>query len=343
MADQYLGKYNTILYFAIVYDFDLLILVTTALPAPITGGASLGGLNAAMIEIGLGTGGIKSNVSRLIAEQYTNTKQKIKVLKSREKAIVYPAITIQHIYMIFYLCINMGSLSSIATTETELHIHIWAAYPLSLWLFLVGFIVLLVGKKHYVQRPPRGSVILHAFKAIGLVSPTSLICTPPNRPSKTTMAAPPPSNGTNISSSRSNEPSLLAESSFSFPSIGSSTAECSAASSPSPANMQLHRIPNNIMQNVDPLTFIIPNPIVDRAVYPDLRKIGIPFKPITRIAFVFIFAALAMAYAAIVQHLIYTSPPYYTALLECTGSNDGAIHNQIHVTVQKPAYLLIGL
>lgn len=73
--------------------------------------------------------------------------------------------------------------------------------------------------------------------------------------------------------------------------------------------MQLHRIPNNIMQNVDPLTIIIPHPIVDRLVYPGLRKIGISFQPITRIAFGFIFAALAMANTAIVQHLIYTFPP----------------------------------
>ncbi|KAF7508960.1 hypothetical protein GJ744_008516 [Endocarpon pusillum] len=111
-----------------------------------------------MIEIGLGTGGIKSNVSPLIAEQYTNTKPKIQILKSREKAIGYPAITIQHIYVVFYLCINIGSLSSIATTEMEFHIHFWAAYLLPLCMFLVGFIDLLVGKKHYVRRPPRGSV-----------------------------------------------------------------------------------------------------------------------------------------------------------------------------------------
>jgi proton-dependent oligopeptide transporter, POT family len=72
-----------------------------------------------MIVRGLGKGGIKANVSPLIAEQYTNTKQMIKVLKSGERVIVDPAVTVQRIYMIFYLCINIGSLSSIATTEME--------------------------------------------------------------------------------------------------------------------------------------------------------------------------------------------------------------------------------
>lgn len=97
VADQYLGKYNTIVYFAMVYITGLIILFCTSLPVAIEHGASLGGLIAAMIIIGLGTGGIKSNVSPLIAEQYRGTKQVIRVLKSGERVIVDPAVTIQRI------------------------------------------------------------------------------------------------------------------------------------------------------------------------------------------------------------------------------------------------------
>ena len=68
--------------------------------------------------------------------------------------------------MIFYLCVNIGSLSSIATTEMELHIGFWSAYLLPLLMFLVGFGVLVAGRKNYVDRPPQGSVIIHAFRAM---------------------------------------------------------------------------------------------------------------------------------------------------------------------------------
>lgn len=68
--------------------------------------------------------------------------------------------------MIFYFCINVGSLSSIATTEMELHIGFWSAYLLPMCMFLVGFVVLIVGKRYYVVRPPKGSIIVHAFKAM---------------------------------------------------------------------------------------------------------------------------------------------------------------------------------
>ena len=104
IADQYLGKYWTIFYFAIVYMIGILVLVLTSLPAAIENGAALGGLIAAMIIIGLGTGGIKSNVAPLIAEQYQQTKPYVKTLKSGERVLVDPAVTVQRIYMIFYLC-----------------------------------------------------------------------------------------------------------------------------------------------------------------------------------------------------------------------------------------------
>lgn len=109
----------------------------------------------------------------------------------------------------------------------------------------------------------------------------------------------------------------------------------------SPAGtMQLHGIPNDIMQNLDPLavTFLIP--IFDRLLYPGLRKFGIIFRPITRITWGFVFGAIAMAYAAIVQHLIYSSPPCYNAPLACNTSH---LPNQVHVAVQTPAYFFFAV
>ena len=106
--------------------------------------------------------------------------------------------------------------------------------------------------------------------------------------------------------------------------------------------MELHGIPNDIMQNIDPLTIILFIPIFDRIVYPLLRRWGIPFRPITRIAVGFVFAAISMAYAAIVQHLIYNAGPCYTAPLACPAANDTE-PNHIHVAVQTPAYFFIAV
>jgi len=344
VADQYLGKFNTIFYFALIYLSGLVILFVTSLPMAIEHGAALGGLVAAMIIIGLGTGGIKSNVSPLIAEQYRGTKQTIKTLKSGERVIVDPALTIQRIYMIFYLCINVGSLSSIATTELELHVGFWSAYLLPVIMFIVGLLVLVAGKKFYIVRPPKGSVIIHAFKAmwIGLMNKGNMNAARPSyqeeTPSRRYIT---PWNDLFIDEIKR---ALVACRVFVFFPIYWVVYSQMLNNFISQAGvMELHGIPNDIMQNIDPLTIIIFIPICDRLVYPLLRKWGIPFRPITRITMGFVFAALSMAYAAIVQHLIYNAGPCYNFPSACDASQDGTIPNRVHVAVQTPAYLLIGL
>lgn len=164
IADQYLGKYWTIFYFSIVYVVGVAVLFLTSLPSSIEAGTALPGLIVAMVVVGLGTGGIKANVSPLIAEQYRNTKAFVKTLKTGERVLVDPAVTVQRIYMIFYLCINFGSLSSLITTTMELHVGFWAAYGLCLVTFVVGFVTLIAGKKKYVLKPPKGSVLPHAAR-----------------------------------------------------------------------------------------------------------------------------------------------------------------------------------
>ena len=63
IADQYWGKFKTIFVFAIIYLVGNIILLLTSIPVSIKSGGALPGLIIAMFVIGLGTGGIKSNVS----------------------------------------------------------------------------------------------------------------------------------------------------------------------------------------------------------------------------------------------------------------------------------------
>jgi proton-dependent oligopeptide transporter, POT family len=93
----------------------------------------LGGFIAAILIIGIGTGGIKSNVSPLIAEQYQRKAMAIKTLPTGERIILSPAATIQRIYMVFYMFINVGSLSLLATPYMERDVGFWSAYLLAIW------------------------------------------------------------------------------------------------------------------------------------------------------------------------------------------------------------------
>ena len=171
ISDQYLGKYKTIVLFACVYWVGLIILWTTALPSGLASGAGLPGFVVAIIVIGLGTGGIKSNIAPLIADQYQRGKMAIKIeQKTGERVIIDPAVTYQRIYMIFYGCINIGALSLLATPFMERYIGFWSAYLLGFCMFCVGLVILVLRRKAYVVRPPSCSIITDSFKAVGMMN-----------------------------------------------------------------------------------------------------------------------------------------------------------------------------
>jgi POT family proton-dependent oligopeptide transporter len=108
--------------------------------------------------------------------------------------------------------------------------------------------------------------------------------------------------------------------------------------------MRGHGIPNDLMQNFDPIAIIVFIPVMDYGVYPLLRKFNIRLKPIARIVFGFWVMSLAMTYAAILQHYVYISPPCFQHPL-CPASiiNGKKMGNNIHIAIQAPAYVLIGI
>lgn len=72
--------------------------------------------------------------------------------------------------------------------------------------------------------------------------------------------------------------------------------------------MQRNGVPNDIITNLNPISLVIFIPIVDNFLYPALRKAGIKFTPIKRMAFGFLLASLAMVGAAVIQVGLTPSP-----------------------------------
>jgi POT family proton-dependent oligopeptide transporter len=345
IADQYLGKYNTIVIFCCVYILGLIVLTCTSIPTALDHGAGLAGYIVAIIIIGLGTGGIKSNVAPLIADQYKRRQMVIGTdNKTGEKVIIDPAITIQRIYMIFYWCINAGSLSLLATPYLERDRDFWSAYLLCLCVFFVGLLVLVLGRKVYVVRPPQGSIITDAFRIIWMMIK--------NR----NMDAAKPSYQAGLGKTKvlnwddhfvdEVKRALIACQVFCFyPIYWVVYGNFSNNFVTQAGQMRLHGIPNDLMQNFDPIAIIVFLPIVDQWLMPTLRKHKIAFPPINRIVAGFWIASLAMVYACVIQYYIYHSGPCYMTPLGCDADLVDGVHqgNNIHVAAQTGAYILIGL
>ncbi|KAF4449661.1 POT family proton-dependent oligopeptide transporter [Fusarium albosuccineum] len=344
IADQYLGKYKTILVFCSFYWVGLIILWTTSLPVAMEHGAGKAGYIVAIIVIGLGTGGIKSNIAPLIADQYQRRRMAIRTEKNGERVVIDPAITYQRIYMIFYWCINLGALSLMATPFMEKYKGFWTAYLMCFCMFNVGILVLVWRRKTYVNRPPQGSVITDAFKAIGLmIAARNMDAAKPswreaNGKTKVVLW-----NDHFIDELKR---ALRACKVFVFyPIFWVCYGQFSTNFVTQAGQMQGHGMPNDFMQNFDPISILIFTPILDKLVYPVLRRAGIELRPIMRITIGFWFAALCLAYAAIVQHIIYSAGPCYEFPKECDAGMDGdsKLPNNVHIAIQTPAYIFIGI
>jgi POT family proton-dependent oligopeptide transporter len=344
IADQYLGKYNTILVFCFVYLAGLLILTFTSIPGALQHGAGLGGFVVSIIIIGLGTGGIKSNVAPLIADQYKRRQMAVSTdKKTREKIILDPAITIQRIYMVFYFCINLGSLSLIATPYMERDVGFWSAFVLCTCVFFIGTVVLVLGRRIYIVRPPQGSVVTDAFRVLGMMIKGRNMDA-----AKPTFQA---SLGKDANLRWDDhfvdevKRALVACKVFMFyPLFWVVYGQFSSNFVTQAGQMEGHGIPNDLMQNFDPIAIIVCLPILDRFVYPAMRKAGIRFPPINRIVAGFWVGSLAMIYAAVIQHYIYKRGPCYEHPLCDASVVDGVAQgNHIHIAAQTGAYMLIGI
>lgn len=224
----------------------------------------------------------------------------------------------------------------------ERDIGFWSAYVLCLCMFVVGTTLLVLGRKIYVDRPPSGTIVADAFRVIGLMI------------RHRNMDAPKPSYMAERGVTRATrwddqfveevKRSLVACKVFViYPVFWVCYNQFSTNFVSQALQMKGHGIPNDLMQNFDPIAIIVFIPILDFVVYPLLRKFHIRFKPISRITFGFWVMALAMTYGAILQHFIYMAPPCYGhPLCDASKVNGEKQGNDIHIAIQAPAYMLIG-
>ncbi|GAA5799055.1 hypothetical protein HPULCUR_004464 [Helicostylum pulchrum] len=359
IADQYWGKYKTILIFACIYFVGLIVLTLTSIPSAIASGATFPGFIVAIIIIGLGTGGIKANVSPLVAEQYKNTKPFVKTIKPKlsskfaadegdlpvhnsvankgdVRVIVTPQATYQKLFNMFYWGINCGSLAAVVTVILEKNFGFWPAYLLPTLVFIPGILIVFAGKKLYVRNPPRGSIFLEVFKVIRLSFKYGLEGCKPSVLQKEHPEVAKNATWDDVFIDELRRTFRACVVFCWYPIYWLCYSQMTNNMVSMTATMQTGDVPNDIMQNINPLTLVIVIPIMDKFFYPGLRRLGIHFGPMARITCGFFFAAIAMGYAAGIQAYIYSQGPYYEYP---TGNGK----NDVSAGLIVPAYIFIAI
>ncbi|KAI4168373.1 MAG: hypothetical protein LQ343_006458 [Gyalolechia ehrenbergii] len=355
MADQYWGRYKTIQISIGIAILGHIILIVATLPSVIAHpNGAIAAFSVGLVIFGIGVGGFKPNISPLIAEQYESKhpKQYIQVQKSGERTIVDPTMTVSRIYMYFYMMINIGSLGGqIGMVYAEKYVGFWLSFTLPTVMFLCSPVVMFLMRKKYARRPPTGSVIAKALRLWGLAM-------------KGRWSINPVTTGKNMRADdfwENVKPSRLGQHKPAwmtfddvwvdevrrglkactvflwYPVYWLSYNQMTNNLVSQAATMELHGAPNDLINNVNPITLVIFIPLTDMFLYPGLERMGIRFTPIKKITWGFIMASAAMITACVTQYYIYK----LGACGDHPSSEDCEYHAPINVWVQTIAYLLI--
>ncbi|KAI0814049.1 POT family protein [Xylaria sp. FL0064] len=373
LSDTYWGKYKTIHVAIAVATFGHFILIISALPPVIKNpDAALGIFSLGLIFFGIGVGFFKANISPMIAEQYeaSHPRAVVETLKSGERVIKDPVLTISVIYMRYYFFINVGSLvGQISMVYVEKYVGFYLSFTLPTALFLFCPLVLLAFKNKYVRRPPTGSVIGKFFGLLGLGMKGRWSANPvrlwKNLREPGFFERVKPSN-----IPESERPDWMTfddnwvdevrrglkacQVFFLYPIYWLPYNQLNSNLISQSATMVLGGVPNDVVTNLDPIALLIFIPICDKIFYPFLRRMGYNFTPIKKITAGFALGTIAMVVGAIIQHYIYWESPCrevsgYGHVSDCKevlfgpdGSADERLYKPpLTVWIQTPAYVLI--
>lgn len=107
--------------------------------------------------------------------------------------------------------------------------------------------------------------------------------------------------------------------------------------------MRLGGVPNDTIQALNSIACVLLGPVLQKGLYPLVRRMGLKFGPIARITWAFLLMSTSMAFAAGLQKLIYSKGPCYQDPLHCPAAQNGRIPNDITVWAQAPVYLLLSV
>ncbi|UZJ55467.1 hypothetical protein CBS101457_004787 [Exobasidium rhododendri] len=360
LADTKLGRFNTVCLGVGIALVGHVLFIISALPPVLKGAdAALAPFVLGVIINGVGTGFFKSTVSPLIAEQIKAERQYIQVLpKSGERVIVDPTVTAARLFDFFYLMINIGAIGGqVAMPFAEKYVGYWLAYLLPTIVFLICVPILFFARNRYVKTPPSGSVLSNALKLLRMASKGRFSWNPVRWFKN--MTAPDFWENVKPSHLGANKPHWMTFDDkwveevrrgykacyvfLLFPFYWLCYNQISGNLVSQGATMTLNGVPNEIPQNLDPLSIIFFVPVFEYGLYPALRRMGFKFTALKKIFTGFMFASAGMVWAAVLQYYIYqTSNCGYQASAETDAAGNACI-SPLSVWIQIGPYALIGI
>ncbi|KAH7320641.1 oligopeptide transporter [Stachybotrys elegans] len=344
ISDAWLGRHTTMHISLGLLLVGYTVLVLTSIPSALERGAGLPGLIVTMFLTGLGHGGLSAVMYPFIADQIPEHEPRVKRNKKGELVVTERQLSVQYVFNGYYWMVNVASMAIIATTLLERHVGFWLAFLVPTGILFVTIIPVIVLHRRLVKLPPEGNILIQAGQVIMIAcrSKFRLDAADPMR-QKLLHDRDVPWTSAFVDEMRRGLKGcrvILFFIIFWLCYDQTTTNIISQA-----AQMRARGISNDTIQALNPVACIIMGPLIQDFLFKFLRENKIAFGPIIRMTVAFFFTAAAIAYAAGIQQVIYSSGPCYEYPLECPaatphpGSNE-RLPNNVNIWLQTP-YLFI--
>ncbi|KAL6946979.1 hypothetical protein ACO0QE_001836 [Hanseniaspora vineae] len=326
LADMYFKRMTMLKAGVVIGIVSHIIFIIAAIPSVIAKpNASYGVLFVGIFTLAWCTACIKPCLLPTLLQQYPHRTDVVTKTKKGELVIWDREQTLQKQTIWFYFAINLGAFVSLGCGYAARRIGYWLAFLIPMLIFLILPVVIFFLQGRIDDPKPVGKSILNDIFKIMKVAfegnfikrirdktfweyphPEYLQETQPERlgwrKSKPGWYASHLVNDTRVTLSAC--VIFLYYVMFNINDVG-----LGALINNLSASMTTNGVPNDVINNFNPLAIIFFVPFLDLVFYPTCRKMGIHWKPTWKIFTGFMIAALAMMVGAILQGWVYKHSP----------------------------------
>ena len=259
----------------------------------------------------------KPNVSPMLLDQLTSHVPVVVTLKSGERVIEDPEHSTERVMLWFYLLINVGGFTQVATSYAEKYVGWWLSWVIPLFLYIPLPALMWFLKKRLVIKKAAGNdlpkvfiVLGHCLRKGGIFRIGRHGFWEPAKPSVQAANGETPTTKYDDQFVEDVRRTFQATGMFCLFPIQFWNATGIAHSANYVSTMlRTDGAPNDVLNNFNSLSIILFSPILNFGLYPFLRKSNIHYGPIMRICTGFFLATLSGIGYCVLQHYAYKMSP----------------------------------
>ncbi|KAK8136072.1 MFS general substrate transporter [Apiospora sp. TS-2023a] len=339
LADAKYGRFKMICWGVGICGIAHVIMIVSALPSVLTSGKAVGPFAFSLYLLAVGAAQLKGypltqfkpNISPTIMDQSPHKVAHVIKEKNGEKVVVDPEESIASIMLWFYLLINVGSCFGIPTSYLAKLVGYWAAYLIPTIIYFMLPPLLWYLNTRLIKQPAGGSDLGNVFRVLADIFSHGgfrMI----GRKGFWESAKPSARRAAGITKEYPYDDEFVNDVRRTFqacgifafqPIIGLNDGGIGAAANTLTAGMDAHGMPNDLLDNLNPVSIVFLVPIMNHLIYPALRRAGIRFGPISRMTFGFAMTTLGSIAYSVLAHRVYQTSPCGDQASRCTETGLG--------------------